>query len=195
MIEDAMDVEGCARGFGGVMTAHEACQWSAGDFVNRGFHLIADTTGDKRERRSKRSEFMRLCAELGVCTKARVYQLARVAGTWGNEQRYGEIPWTIYRATLGAAKRLQRDPRELIEEVRRDSLSVAQINAMGKVTGEKIELRETCDAGHHVHVWAEGQAASRAQLSERGMACPACVILALSEGRDWNEAPILGVMG
>jgi hypothetical protein len=120
-------------------------------------------------------------AETAGCSRARVNQMIAVAVDFAPEQRHSDIDWSIYRQVRQTAKRLGREPVEVLREVVDGEMSLAEIAAIGKDKLEKSHLRKRCEwCNTTVDIAADGG------MAGTKIYCPVCA----AEDRE----TLLGVM-
>ena len=127
------------------------------------------------------------------CTTARVRQLGQVSGTFGDEQRYPDKAWALFRAVRNAANRNKLDARELLDDAIAKGWGVSELNALGRAVPVEVAASGECDdCGATVRVKIVGQAAARAEVHALSIGCPVCVALAWARGTDGREANLVG---
>lgn len=120
-------------------------------------------------------------AEVARCSRERIKQLIRVAVTFGEDLRYPDIEWSVYRTVYHAAKRMDQDPGEVLKHVLEQELSLRDIAALGTDKKTVVRLSKKCEwCGAKVSISAEGLAGTK-------ILCPVC--LAANE-----EEKVLGVL-
>lgn len=185
--------------FAGAMESERHSAWHAGDIVNRALAEVARGTGDedtnagrKAIRRAQR-KLLGAMAEAAHCTTARVRQLGQVSGTFGDEQRYPDKAWALFRAVRNAAIRNKLDARALLDDALAKAWGVSELNALGREVPIELAASGECDeCGASVRVKIVGQAAARAEVNALSVGCPVCVALAWARGTDGREASLVG---
>lgn len=183
--------------FTGALENERDSAWRAGDVALRAVEsiLVPDTlTGvvKLRTRRTAERKLYGALAQAAHCTLARVRQLAQVSGTFGQEQRYPDVPWSLFRSVRTAAIRLNRDPRELLDEVIAQDLGVLAINALGKQPGPTLRAVGTCsDCGAHTSVTLPRRSDGADQAP---IHCPVCVAVKWMDQLDGKDAAMIGAL-
>lgn len=172
--------------------------WRAGDVINRGLEELrqAQEAGKltKKQYRKHKRKLLRACASAAHCSQSRVAQLSAVSGAFGMEQRYPDKAWIFFRGVLLAARRVQRDPRELLDEAVQQEWHLRDLAKLGQETPAMVELAERCEpCGARTRVVVEGEPAAAALGA--GVRCPVCVERAFVAGQDIGEVPLLGTLG
>lgn len=140
-----------------LLKAGRAVNWSLGDEIVR----LQKDYGDG---------VIGQIAEMAQCTKERIRQLSRVSGAFPEEERYPDTEWTIYRATLQAAVRTKKSPREMLDYVVKRGLSVRDISKIGVDRRKKVGLSKVCEwCGAKITITAAGD-----RLKEP-VHCPFCI--------------------
>jgi hypothetical protein len=191
-VNESLD-ELLARASGCLDAEHDAL-WTFGDIVNAAIDNARPQCADPRTLRKARASIYRTFASLRKSvTAAFVRQHAERAGTFGTELRYPDVSFSFYRAVIGAAKRTQRDPRELLDDALAKAMSVSDMNALGVEPKAETSLREQCgDCGARVAITVkQDQGRSFVGLA---IICPLCASLKLNDGGDPREAMRVGVM-
>lgn len=108
-------------------------------------------------------------AEAGRCTKERIKQLVRLAVAFPEDRRLPEVPWSWYRAVYQAAKRLNKEPLEVMELALANEWSQADLTGLGKEDAPRARLSRRCDwCGSKVSIEADGG------LAGETIYCPVC---------------------
>lgn len=111
-------------------------------------------------------------AEAGRCTKERIRQLVRISVAFPEERRLPEVPWSLYRAVYCAAKRLGKEPLEVLELALQNEWSQADLAGLGKDKRIKARLEKRCDwCGSRIIVEADGG------LAGETIYCPVCTVV------------------
>jgi hypothetical protein len=178
----------------GCLDAEHGALWTFGDIVNAAVDNARPQCTNPRTLRKARASIYRTFASLRKSvTAAFVRQHAERAGTFGMELRYPDVSFSFYRAVIGAAKRTECDPRELLDDALARAMSVSDLNALGVAPKAETGLREQCgDCGAHVVITVkQDKGRSFAGLV---VSCPLCAALKLNDGGDPREASRVGVM-
>lgn len=108
-------------------------------------------------------------AETARCSCERIRQLICVSKTFGEEVRYPDADWSIYRAVYHAANRTKQDPVKLLIHVFENDMSLADIAAIGTNKKTVAKLSKQCDwCNAKVSITAEGLAGTK-------VSCPVCL--------------------
>jgi hypothetical protein len=179
----------------GCLDADHSAMWLFGDLVNAAIDNARPRCPNPRAFRAARSSIYRSFAGLRKSTTtAFVRQYAERSGTFGTEQRLPDVSFSLYRATMNAAKRLNRDARELLDEVLQRDLSVGDVNALGKEEPEEAVLKDECgDCGAEIAIRMRKQGI-RVGMVGLVVPCGVCVATAIRDGRDPREAKALGAL-
>jgi len=141
-----------------LLEAGRAVNWSLGDEA-------ADMV------REYGREIIGKIAELARCSSERIRQLIRVAVAFSEEYRYSDVEWSIYRECYNAARRIDREPVDVLKHALKLEMSLADIAAMGKeaLWGNKAKLSKTCEwCGSKIRIEADGG------LAGTRINCPVC---------------------
>lgn len=141
-----------------LLEAERATQWELGD-------LVCDAVRDHGK------DVIGTFAEHARCTAEYIRQLIRVAVAFPREsgKRYPDVPWTFYRAAYQAAKRVGREPCDLLEEAVDKGWSQADLAKLGVASEDAaVGLSRTCEeCGSRVSIRTRGCAGLRVN-------CPIC---------------------
>lgn len=108
-------------------------------------------------------------AEVARCSIQRIRQLIYVSKAFGEEVRYPDADWSIYRAVYHAAKRTGQDAVKLLIHVFDNDMSLADIAAIGTNKKTVAKLSKQCDwCNAKVSISAEGLAGTK-------ISCPVCL--------------------
>lgn len=178
----------------GCLEAGSSAYWTFGDIVTAAVEDMRRAAASPREFRRRRSAiFGQFAALKSYVTKAFVKQHAEVAAAFGVEQRYPDVAWSLFRATLNAARRTKRDPRELLDDALAKAMSVADLNALGRDQPQMVEHHGTCsECGAEQRVRIVGSTATAFQ----GMPvpCAVCIGKLKQDGGDAREAATIGTL-
>ena len=129
-------------------------------------------------------------AEVGRCTGERIKQLIRVSATFPEEKRYSDVDWSCYRAVIHAAKRLGKNPLEVLDYVLEHEMSAAEIAKLGVDERRRVRVSKTCD-------WCTSKVTVVADGVLRGdkVYCPVCIAENLNVGLNpESHKYVLGVL-
>ncbi len=169
--------------------------WRAGDLVAFARQAAEDDRKVAQRRAQARRRLYGIFAQAAMSTAAHVRQLDTVASTFGHETRFPTRPFSWFRAVRNAAERTQQDARLLADEAHERDLTVADLNAMGKDTPDRLVATGDCPRhGATVRVVIEGQAAARAELHGLVLCCPVCVAEAHKAETDGRDAERIGAL-
>lgn len=142
--------------------------------------------------RISRNQVYKAFAQVGKCTANYVRQLTEVAATWIGDTRRAVMDenWAVLRACMYAARRLRRDPHELLAEALKNGWHAGHLVSLGSVNrGSTLcTLSATCQGcGIHVTIRASFP-------SEFALPCPFCVRRAWEDGQNGRSVEYLGVI-
>jgi len=182
-----------SRAAGCLESEHDAL-WLFGDLTNEAIEQAKRNAPDPRTFRRARAALYRRFASLQKSrTTNFVRQHAERSGTFGVEQRFPDVGFSLYRAVLNAAQRIKQDARHLLDDALAKAWTVGDLNAMGVEPKAITELRAECgDCQARVHiVLKQTQGRSFVGLPLR---CPVCAAVAAHDGGDVLESATLGAL-
>jgi len=108
-------------------------------------------------------------AETARCSSERIRQLIRVAVAFPEEYRFPDVDWSIYRECYNAARRIDKEPVDVLKHVLDEEMSLADIATIGRIKEQKAKLSKTCEwCNSKITVTADGG------LAGTRIYCPVC---------------------